>query len=219
MGDNPLDDFEDIIPEWDEPADDAFDSDQSDVRPGENVTPLHAVDDPLDSSAVGAVEAVVSEMIVALQAAKTVPLSRNVLVDRDAMVANLQRIASGLPEELRQARWMIREREAFVARTNEGGAEITQRAQDRAKQIIAQAQKRSEELVSQSHVLKEAVEEANVLIRNAEAEARRIRLDAEDYSEERLVHLENLFSSLLHQAREARAEFHDPRPASPEPPV
>lgn len=224
MGDNPLDDFEDIVPKWesdvetaetrqvDEPAD-------AGERPGGTVTPLHPVDDPLDQAEVGTAEAIVNEMVDALQAAKTVPLSGNVLVDRDAMVNNLQRVLSSLPEELRQARWMIREREAFVARTNEAGLDITNRAKDRAKQIIAQAQVRSDELVSQSHVLKEAVEEANILIRNAESEARRIRLDAEDYSEERLIHLENLFGSLLHQAREARAEFHDPRPASPEPPI
>ncbi len=224
MGDNPLDDFEDIVPDWENDAAATQTSElpldgEDDERPGDKVTPLHPVDDPLDQTEVGTAEAIINEMVDALQAAKTVPLSGNVLVDRNAMVNNLQRVLSSLPEELRQARWMIREREAFVARTNEAGHEITDRAKERAKQIIAQAQSRSDELVSQSHVLKEAVEEANILIRNAESEARRIRLDAEDYSEERLIHLENLFGSLLHQAREARSEFHDPRPPSPEPPI
>ena len=103
---------------------------------------------------------------------------------------------------------MVREREAFVARTNEKAREITERAHQRAR-----------ELVSQSHVLAEAVEEANVLIKNAEGEARRIRLDAEDYSEARLSHLEQLFTALLQQARQARLEWHEARPAGPDAPI
>ncbi len=75
---------------------------------------------------------IIDEMIVALQAAKTVPLSQNVLADREAIISNLQRIADGIPEEVKQARWMVREREAFVARTNEKAREITERAQQSA---------------------------------------------------------------------------------------
>ena len=205
MGDNPLDDFEDIIPDWEDVEEEVEDYPAPALIAIESVEPI---EDPLDTGRAGVVQQIIDEMIVALQAAKAVPLSQNVLVDREAFISNLQRISDGIPEEVRQARWMVREREAFISRTNEKAREITDRAQQRSR-----------ELVSQSHVLGEAVEEANILIRNAEGEARRIRLDAEDYSEERLAHLEQLFGALLQQARQARLEWHEARPSGPSAPV
>lgn len=144
-------------------------------------------------------------LIRSVEQAKTVPLSDQIRLDREAMIRALQRIKTELPEELRTARWMIREREAFIART-----------QEKAKQIQTAASERARELVSESHILAEAVEEANVLVRQAEGEARRTRLEAEDYAEDRLQHLEILFNNLLKQIRETRAEFHTARPAPPE---
>ena len=99
---------------------------------------------------------------------------------------------------------MIREREAFIARTNE-----------RAKSIVDNAQAKATEMVSESRILAEAVEEANVLVRNAEGEARRIRLQAEDLADDRLQQLEVLFRNLLGQVRSARAQYHEARPAPP----
>lgn len=219
MSDNPLDDFEDIIPEWDEVADEqdaeaypapALVDVSAPAEPASNVVSIDAdpVEDPLDSNRVGMVQTIIEDLILALQSAKAVPLSQNVLVDREAFIGNLQRISDGIPEEVRTARWMAREREAFVARTNEKARDITEKAQGRSR-----------ELVSQSHVLAEAVEEANVLIRNAESEARQIRLQAEDFAEDRLKYLEQLFTDFLQQSREARLPLHEARPATPEVPI
>lgn len=219
MSDNPLDDFEDIIPEWDEVADEqdaeaypapALVDVSAPAEPTSNVVSIDAdpVEDPLDSNRVGMVQTIIEDLILALQSAKAVPLSQNVLVDREAFIGNLQRISDGIPEEVRTARWMAREREAFVARTNEKARDITEKAQSRSR-----------DLVSQSHVLAEAVEEANVLIRNAESEARQIRLQAEDFAEDRLKYLEQLFTDFLQQSREARLPLHEARPATPEAPI
>lgn len=164
-------------------------------------------DDRVDlPDASGAIE-LLDGLIAAVEQAKTVPLSDQIRLDREAMIRALQQIRVELPGELRTARWMIREREAFIART-----------QEKAEQLRREAAERARELVSESHVLAEAVEEANTLVRQAEGEARRIRLEAEDHAEERLQHLEILFSNLLRQIRETRAEFHRARPAPPEVP-
>jgi hypothetical protein len=146
-------------------------------------------------------------LIKGVEEARSVPLSDQVRLDREAMIRALQQIKGELPEELRTARWMIREREAFIARTRE-----------KAEQLRRTASERASELVSDSHVLAEAVEEANALVRQAEGDSRRIRLEAEDFAEERLQHLEILFANLLKQIRESRAEFHRARPAPPEVP-
>jgi hypothetical protein len=95
---------------------------------------------------------------------------------------------------------MVREREAFVARTNETAREMLERAREQ-----------SDELISESYIVKEAVDEANAISRHAEAEATRIRLEAEDYSEEAMDHTEGVLADLLAQVRERRAELHQTR--------
>lgn len=156
--------------------------------------------------AAGVVE-LIDGLILGVEQGRSVPLSDQVRLDREAMIQALQQIKAELPEELRTARWMIREREAFISRT-----------QEKATQIRSEAGEHARELVSESHVLAEAVEEANTLVRQAEGDGRRIRLEAEDFAEDRLQHLEILFAKLLKQIRESRAEFHRARPAPTEVP-
>jgi multidrug resistance efflux pump len=142
----------------------------------------------------------VDELIIAVEGARTVPLSGNVMIDRERLLDMLYRLRDDLPEEMRAARWMVREREAFVARTNE-----------KAREMLERARERSDELVSESYIVKEAVDEANALVRHAEADATRIRLEAEDYSEQAFESTETVLSDLLGQVRRFRAELHQAR--------
>lgn len=142
----------------------------------------------------------VDELIIAVEGARTVPLSGNVMLDRDRLLDMLYRLRDELPEEMRAARWMVRERESFVARTNE-----------KAREMLERARERSEELISESYIVKEAVDEANALVRRAEGESTRIRLEAEDYSEQAFEQTESVLSDLLGQVRRFRAELHQAR--------
>ncbi len=150
----------------------------------------------------------IEDMIVHLHEAKTVPLSSNVLVDRDEFLGMLERLRAELPDELRAARWMIREREAFISRTNE-----------KAREIVAKARAESEELVSDHRIVAEATEEANILVRRAEGESRRMRLEAEDDIERSLQGLETLITEILGKVSRARRELHEARPKPPDVPV
>jgi Ni,Fe-hydrogenase III large subunit len=162
---------------------------------------------------------VLEDMIGEVEAARTVPLSSSVMVSKDEFLEKLQGVKStlnhvldqviaGLPEELRAARWMVRERESYIGRTNE-----------KAREVIAKAKVRSEELVSESYIVEEAVQEANTLVRNAENESRRIRLEAEDHAERRLAEAEAILGELLRYVRESRAELHQSLPPGPDAPI
>jgi vacuolar-type H+-ATPase subunit H len=153
---------------------------------------------------LGELSELLDELETSVRDAKPIPLSSSVRVEREEALELIGSIRAVLPEELRAARWMIREREAFIARTNE-----------RAKSIVDNAQTKAAEMVSESRILAEAVEEANVLVRNAEGDARRIRLEAEDLADDRLQQLEVLFRNLLGQVRTARSQYHEARPAPP----
>lgn len=150
----------------------------------------------------------VDDLIVHLHEAKSVPLSDNAIVNREQFLQRLERIRADLPDELRAARWMVREREAFIARTNE-----------KAREIIDKARKEADDLVAESNIVAEAVEEANVLVRRAEGEARRLRLETEDEIEKKLQRVEALVEETATQVRTAREELHTARPKPPDVPV
>jgi 5-methylthioribose kinase len=151
---------------------------------------------------------IVDDLIVHLHEAKTMPLSSNALVDREVFLTRLETLRASLPDELRAARWMVREREAFISRTNE-----------KAREIIDNARKEADALVAESNIVAEAVEEANILVRRAEGDSRRLRLETEDDVERKLQRLEHLLVELTSQVQTSRAEFHQARPKPPEVPL
>lgn len=150
----------------------------------------------------------IERLIVEVEEARPVPLSSNVMLHRDEFIDELRELQQALPEELRAARWMVRQRETYIARTNET-----------ARDVIAKAQTRSAELISESYIVAEAVEEANRLVRQAESDAERIRLEAEDFAERHLAEAEAILGELLRYVQESRAELHRALPASPDPPL
>ncbi len=135
-------------------------------------------------------------LIRAVEDAKTIPGSSKALIDRSEMLGALEVLYDRLPEDVKTARWMVRERERFVARTNEQAREVVERAREKA-----------EELVSKTSIISEATEEANILVRRAEDQARRIRLEAQDYAEDRLARLDDLLVRVLEQVREMRSHL------------
>jgi hypothetical protein len=176
------------------------------AEPDSVVAPPEQIPDPDIPDALpvpprlGEILELVDELIIAVEGARNVPLSSSVMLDRSQLLTMLYRLRDEMPDEMRQARWMVREREQFVARTNE-----------KAREMLDRARERSDELIAESYIVKEAVEEANHLIRHAESEATRIRLEAEDTSEKTIESTEELLTDLLSELRRQRAELHQSR--------
>lgn len=156
----------------------------------------------------GAISDLLEDLLSEIQSARAVPLSNNVMINQEEMLDRLHQAIEDLPEELRAARWMVREREAYIARTNE-----------KARDMLVKARDESERLVSDNYVVQEAVEEANALVRNAESEGRRIRLEAEDFAERHLSEAESVLGELYRYITEARAELHKSLPPAEPPPI
>ncbi|MEZ5175838.1 MAG: hypothetical protein R2823_06495 [Acidimicrobiia bacterium] len=156
----------------------------------------------------GAIFDILEELIAEIESARAVPLSSNVMINQEDILDRLHQAVEELPEELRAARWMVRERESYIARTNE-----------KARELVAKAKAESDRLVSENYVVEEAVAEANELVRNAESEGRRIRLEAEDHAERHLAEAESVLGELYRYITEARAELHKALPPTEPPPV
>jgi argininosuccinate lyase len=114
-----------------------------------------------------------------LEGARSMPLSTSAIVNRDEALELLDEVVLRLPEELRQARWLLKEREEFL-----------ERARREADEIVEAARSRAEHMVQRTEVVREAHRTARAVVERAEAEGRQLRNQAEDYIDEKLAGFE-----------------------------
>ncbi len=167
--------------------------------------------DDLGQDDVSRIISATEDLILAVHEARTVPLSGQVRLEREPLLEALEEIKDRLPEELRVARWMIRERASFIARTNEDAEKI----RHQARKVLDQARETARELVSEHRILAEAVEEANILLRNAEVQAQATRLRSEDLALEQLDRIDHLLTSALREVRDEIAHYRETREPGP----
>src|SRR5881275_3155848 len=106
--------------------------------------------------------------------AKPFPLTDQVRVDKEEIYDILDQMRATIPEEIKQARWIVKERQ------------------------------RQEQLVSQQEVTRQAHREAEDIIEEARAREREIRLGAEDYADEILNTLEVNLSKFIAAVQRGR---------------
>ncbi|HEX2296108.1 MAG TPA: ATPase, partial [Actinomycetota bacterium] len=58
----------------------------------------------------------IDEMQVLIEEAKSVPLSSSVVINRDEFLEMLAQMKEEVPDEVRQARWMTRDRDELLSR-------------------------------------------------------------------------------------------------------
>lgn len=111
--------------------------------------------------------------------AKAMPLSSSVLLNREELLGTVHRMQGLLPEEIKQARFIVKDREELLAK-----------ARERAEEIIADGRAAQAELLRDEAVAKAAEDEAMRILADAEEAAHRIRREADDYVDARLESLE-----------------------------
>ncbi len=114
-----------------------------------------------------------------VDAARPVPLSASSMIAKEDVLELIDEALARLPEELRAARWLLKEREEYLARVRHEGDEI-----------LDQARNRAERMVQRTEVVKAAENRAYQIMDTAEAEARRLRHEVEDFCDQKLASFE-----------------------------
>ena len=127
---------------------------------------------------------------------KRVPFTSNVVINENEIYDLLDELRNILPDEFKQARWIVKEREGMV-----------EEAKRQAESIIKEAEEKVEVLVSESEILKDADRRSEEIMSAVEAKARTIRLEAEDYADEKLASLEAVLHKLLTAIEKGREQF------------
>ena len=125
--------------------------------------------------------------------AKQVPLTDQVRVDKEEIYDLLDQMRATIPEEIKQARWIVKERQEMLAE-----------AKREAERIVKEARERQERLISNEEVMKAAERAAEDIIEEAQAREREIRLGAEDYADEILNTLEINLSKFIAAVQRGR---------------
>lgn len=142
------------------------------------------------------VERILRQLTDIIEAARPVPLSASSMINKDEVLAMLHECTDRLPDELRAARWLLKEREDFLARVRREGDELMQLARARAEQMV-----------QRTEVVKAAENRARKIIDAAETESRRIRHECEDYCDQKLASFEAVLERTLKSVVQGRARL------------
>jgi cell division septum initiation protein DivIVA len=125
--------------------------------------------------------------------ARSVPLTDSVMIDREEIYDLLDQMRSTIPEEIKQARWIVKERQEMLAE-----------AKGEAERLMSEAQERAEKLTHDTEVVRLAEKNAQQIMEDARDQERLIRLGAEDYADEVLGNLEMNLDKFLAAVRRGR---------------
>ncbi|MDW3178436.1 MAG: ATP synthase subunit B/B' [Acidimicrobiia bacterium] len=116
-----------------------------------------------------------------IESARPMPLSTSLMINGEPLLDLLNDAIARLPEELRAARWLLRERDEYLEGVTREGEEITRIARSRA-----------ERMVERTEVVKSAEQRAQRILADAESQARLMRRETEDFCDARLASLEGI---------------------------
>jgi cell division septum initiation protein DivIVA len=132
------------------------------------------------------IQAKLDEITEMVETARAMPMSASCMINRTEVLTILDEIRELLPAELREAQWVIKDRDAVV---DEG--------RRRAERIIADAITERDRLVGETEVLREAARQADRIVVDAGESARAMQREVDDYIDAKLANFEVVLAKVL----------------------
>jgi hypothetical protein len=110
---------------------------------------------------------------------KSIPLTRNVMVDEDRMLDIIDQMRIAIPEEVKKAKQLLGQRDRVLAQ-----------AQEEANRTLDLARQKADQLASREMVVQEAQRRAEQIIAQARVDAETTRGDADEYVMRSLTQLQ-----------------------------
>ncbi len=128
----------------------------------------------------------VDRIVETVEAARSVPMSANCVINREALLRGLAALRADLPSELSAAREILQHRDDVVAA-----------GRQEADQAISDATLERTRLISTHEITLGAEREAPRLVAEAEARSRQLREEANQLCETSLANVEQLLRRTL----------------------
>ncbi len=139
------------------------------------------------------VEAHLAQLERLLADARPLPLSASVMVNRKELDDLLADLRAALPDELRQSRWVLKERDELLAQ-----------AEREREQTLDDARLERDRLVGETEIVRASRREAERILDEAREQARVLRLEAEDYVDGKLANFEIVLAKTMKAVEKGR---------------
>jgi hypothetical protein len=156
----------------------------------------HLPDEHAPPAAPSDVDTLLRRVAEVIGSARPMPLSSSVMINRDEVLEMVEQAIARLPEELQRARWLLKERDEFLAKTRREGEEI-----------LDEARLQSARMVERTEVVRQADATSRQMIEDAEAQARRLRNEAEDFCDQRLAQFEIVLDRTMRTVQAGRSRL------------
>ncbi|HVM63749.1 MAG TPA: hypothetical protein VMU14_02725 [Acidimicrobiales bacterium] len=157
---------------------------------------------PVDDHPHPDTETLLRRVIEMVNNARTMPMSNTIRLTKDDIQELLEEALDRLPEELKRARWMLKEREEFLAKTRR-----------EAEDILEQARVAAERMVQRTDIVREAAHTATRLVDEARDESSRLRMEADDYCDQKLAAFEIVLERTMKTVAAGRDRLRSSAPA------
>ena len=134
------------------------------------------------------------DLIEIVANAKQMPLSASALIPREEVLAILEQAVHNVPDEVREARWALRDREALM-----------EAEQIKAVQLMDQVRAEAARMVDKTEIVRQSRLRADQIIAEAQSKAREIINQSEDFIDGKLAGFEIVLERLMkttHSGRE-----------------
>src|SRR3954465_8031079 len=130
--------------------------------------------------------------------AKAVPLTDQVRIDREEIYDILDQMRATIPEEIKQARWIVKERQEMLAE-----------AKRECDRILGEAREQAAREASQTESGRLAERQGEEIIDESRRTARETRLEMEDWADSILSTLEVNLEKFLTAVKRGRERLHE----------
>lgn len=125
-----------------------------------------------------------------------IPFSSKTIINKEAILDLIDGMRVDLPEEMRQARRIMTERERVI-----------EEAREEAQKIIEEGKARVQQLAQESEIVQKAQHQADEIINKANQVAMEIKEGANQYADDVLSRLEANLEKALAAIREGKKEL------------
>ncbi len=118
-------------------------------------------------------------------------------LDHDEFFVLVNRIRASLPEDVKRASNVTRERDRILETAREESNHIIEQSRVEAERILEEARLQAQRLVDQSEIVLMAKEQARQIVASAQEDARQIRRGADEYARDVLNNLEAVLAKAI----------------------
>lgn len=119
---------------------------------------------------------------------KSIPLTRNVMVDEDRMLDIIDQMRIAIPEEVKKAQQLLGQRDRVLAQ-----------AQEEANRTLELARQKADQLTAKEIIVQEAQRRADLILAQARTDAENVRIEADDYVMKSLTQLQAELERITNQ--------------------